>query len=37
MVDSTPNVRVHRRAGTLLAKLDDAARRVLCNAGFGVC
>ena len=34
--DSAPNVLRQRRAGTQLAKLHDAVRRVLCNAGFGV-
>ena len=30
------NVLDQRRAGITLAKLDDAARRVLCIDGFGV-
>ena len=32
----TPNVQGQRGAGTLLAKLDDASRRVLCTVGLGV-
>ena len=31
-----PNVRGQRRAGTQLARLDDAVRRVLCTVGLGV-